>query len=91
MDTMLLDNAATTRPTHHRYATVNGRRVFYRKVGDLASPTIILLHGLPTSSQMFRNLIPALSDRFHLIAPTTSASAIRTPRPTPSSNTPSTT
>jgi pimeloyl-ACP methyl ester carboxylesterase len=55
--------------THHRTAVVNGRKVFYREAGDAASPTIVLLHGLPTSSQMFRELIPALADRFHLIAP----------------------
>ncbi|QOZ54125.1 alpha/beta fold hydrolase [Bradyrhizobium sp. CCBAU 53338] len=56
-------------PTLHRTATVNGRKVFYREAGDPASPTILLLHGLPTSSQMFRDLMPALADRFHLIAP----------------------
>jgi len=53
----------------YRTAAVNGRKVFYREAGDPASPTIVLLHGLPTSSQMFRELIPALADRFHLIAP----------------------
>jgi pimeloyl-ACP methyl ester carboxylesterase len=66
--------AATTaqvdsRLTRYRTANVNGRKVFYREAGDSASPTIVLLHGLPTSSQMFRELIPALSDKFHLIAP----------------------
>jgi pimeloyl-ACP methyl ester carboxylesterase len=55
--------------TFHRTADVNGRKVFYREAGDPSSPTILLLHGLPTSSQMFRDLIPALSDRFHLVAP----------------------
>ena len=55
--------------TYHRTATVNGRKVFYREAGDRAAPTILLLHGLPTSSQMFRDLIPALADCFHLIAP----------------------
>ncbi len=54
---------------HHRTAVVNGRRIFYREAGDPAAPTILLLHGLPTSSQMFRDLIPALADRFHLVAP----------------------
>lgn len=58
-----------THPTTYRSATVNGRKVFYREAGDPASPTILLLHGLPTSSQMFRDLMPALADRFHLIAP----------------------
>jgi pimeloyl-ACP methyl ester carboxylesterase len=58
----------TTR-TYYRTATVHGRNVFYREAGDPAAPTILLLQGLPTSSQMFRDLIPALADRFHLIAP----------------------
>jgi pimeloyl-ACP methyl ester carboxylesterase len=58
----------TTR-IHHRTATVNGLKVFFREAGDPTSPTILLLHGLPTSSQMFRDLIPALADRFHLVAP----------------------
>lgn len=54
---------------HHRYATVRGHRVFYREAGPRAAPTLVLLHGFPTSSRMFRHLIPALADRFHLIAP----------------------
>jgi pimeloyl-ACP methyl ester carboxylesterase len=56
-------------PTYYRFATVKGRKVFYREAGDPAAPAIVLLHGLPTSSQMYRDLIPALSDRFHVIAP----------------------
>ncbi len=55
--------------TRYRTATVKARKVFYRKSGDPGAPTIVLLHGLPTSSQMFRELIPALADRFHLITP----------------------
>jgi len=55
--------------THYRIANVNGRKIFYREAGDPDAPTILLLHGLPTSSQMFRDLMPALADRFHLIAP----------------------
>ncbi|MDR3519110.1 MAG: alpha/beta hydrolase [Azospirillaceae bacterium] len=58
----------TTR-TVYRTATVQGRKIFYREAGDPAAPTILLLHGLPTSSQMFRDLMPALADTFHLIAP----------------------
>ena len=58
----------TTR-TYHRTVIVNGRKIFYREAGDPAAETILLLHGLPTSSQMFRDLIPALADRFHLVAP----------------------
>ncbi|HEY9315376.1 alpha/beta hydrolase [Williamsia sp.] len=54
---------------HHRYATVAGRRVFYREAGPADAPAIVLLHGFPTSSFMFRNLIPQLSDRYRVIAP----------------------
>ena len=55
--------------THHRYATVDGQRVFYREAGDTGAPAVVLLHGFPTSSFMFRDLIPRLADRFHVIAP----------------------
>lgn len=54
---------------HHRYATVAGRRIFYREAGDPGAPVIVLLHGFPTSSFMFRNLIPDLADRYRVIAP----------------------
>ena len=54
---------------HHRYATVDGHRLFFREAGDPASPALVLLHGFPTSSRMFRHLIPALADRYHVIAP----------------------
>ena len=47
----------------------HGLDVFYREAGPKNAPTILLLHGFPTSSHMFRNLIPALADQFHLIAP----------------------
>ncbi|RHX90749.1 alpha/beta fold hydrolase [Leptospira stimsonii] len=49
--------------------TVDGVRIFYREVGSRESPTILLLHGFPTSSHMFRNLIDNLKNRYHLIAP----------------------
>ncbi len=54
---------------HHRTATVGGVDVFYREAGDPKAPAVVLLHGFPTSSHMFRNLIPALADRYHVIAP----------------------
>src|ERR1700761_4762230 len=54
---------------HYRTVTVEGTEVFYREAGDPKSPTILLLHGFPTSSHMFRDLIPRLADRFHLVAP----------------------
>ncbi|OBJ65701.1 alpha/beta fold hydrolase [Mycobacterium asiaticum] len=54
---------------HHRYATVSGHRLFFREAGNPVDPTIVLLHGFPTSSYMFRGLIPALADSYHVIAP----------------------
>lgn len=52
-----------------RTADVDGYEVFYREAGDATKPTILLLHGFPTSSHMFRDLIPLLADDFHLVAP----------------------
>jgi pimeloyl-ACP methyl ester carboxylesterase len=49
--------------------SIDGLDIFYREAGSRSNPTILLLHGFPTSSHMFRNLIPALADRFHLVAP----------------------
>jgi len=53
----------------HRTVEVDGLDIFYREAGSKDANTILLLHGFPTSSHMFRNLIQELSDRFHLIAP----------------------
>jgi pimeloyl-ACP methyl ester carboxylesterase len=53
----------------YQYASVDGDKIFYREAGPKTAPTILLLHGFPTSSHMFRNLIPVLSDRYHVIAP----------------------
>ncbi len=67
--------SATIKPkkssTAVRYKTVqiDKVKVFYREAGSPDSPTVLLLHGFPTSSHMFRNLIPALADRYHVIAP----------------------
>ena len=55
--------------TLYKEAVVDGSKVFYREAGSSNSPTLLLLHGFPTSSHMFRNLIPALADRYHLVAP----------------------
>src|ERR1700755_3465456 len=54
---------------HHRYATVDGHRLFFREAGDSAAPALVLLHGFPTSSHMFRHLLPALADEYRVIAP----------------------
>jgi len=48
---------------------VDGRNIFYREAGPKSAPTVLLLHGFPTSSHMFRNLIPMLAARYHVIAP----------------------
>ena len=54
---------------HHRTTTVDGHEIFYREAGPADAPAIVLLHGYPTSSFMFRHLIPLLADRYHVIAP----------------------
>jgi pimeloyl-ACP methyl ester carboxylesterase len=54
---------------HYRSAAIDGVKVFYREAGPADAPVVLLLHGFPTSSHMFRNLIPALADRYHVIAP----------------------
>jgi len=53
----------------YQAATVDGNSIFYREAGPKTAPTLLLLHGFPTSSHMFRNLIPALADRYHVVAP----------------------
>jgi pimeloyl-ACP methyl ester carboxylesterase len=55
--------------TKYKTVKVQGLDIFYREAGPKDAPTILLLHGFPTSSRMFRELIPALADRFHLVAP----------------------
>jgi len=55
--------------TTFQNATVRGLKLFYREAGSKASPTIVLLHGFPSSSHMFRDLIPQLAVKFHVIAP----------------------
>ncbi len=55
--------------TTYHYANVRGHRLFYREAGSKNSPAIVLLHGFPSSSHMFRDLIPQLADKFHVIAP----------------------
>ncbi|ACB54620.1 hypothetical protein cce_5274 (plasmid) [Crocosphaera subtropica ATCC 51142] len=55
--------------TMHKTIDIDGLNIFYREAGNPNAPTLLLLHGFPTSSHMFRNLIPILADEFHLIAP----------------------
>src|ERR1700741_2159206 len=54
---------------HYKHAAVDGLKIFSREAGPTNAPAILLLHGFPTSSHMFRNLIPALADRYHMVAP----------------------
>src|SRR3954449_1619602 len=61
--------AAPALTTYYRNATVDGVNMFYREAGPANGPVILLLHGFPTSSHMFRNLIPVLADKYHVVAP----------------------
>lgn len=67
--TFLLSESAFANSVLFKYASVDGLKLFYRESGDPAKETILLLHGFPSSSAMFRKLIPELSDDFHVIAP----------------------
>lgn len=63
------DTTATSPRVHYRYEQVDEVKVFYREAGSRDDPTVLLLHGFPTSSFMYRNLIPLLADRYHVVAP----------------------
>ena len=62
-------SSPSSRQVYSRTATIDGLEIFYREAGSRENPTILLLHGFPTSSHMFRNLIPQLADEYHVIAP----------------------
>jgi pimeloyl-ACP methyl ester carboxylesterase len=64
-----LPSARTTAQVFYRTVQIDGLEIFYREAGSREKPTVLLLHGFPTSSHMFRNLIPALADEYHVIAP----------------------
>src|SRR5499426_1621744 len=61
--------ASAMTPVRYRTIDVDGLDVFYREAGSPGSPTLLLLHGFPTSSHMFRDLIPRLADRYRVVAP----------------------
>lgn len=62
-------NIKTTFPVSFNTSQVAGTKIFYREAGDPEAPAVLLLHGFPTSSHMFRNLIPELADDYHVVAP----------------------
>ena len=64
-----LTESQTINVVNHKTIKIDGLDIFYREAGNPNKPTLLLLHGFPTSSHMFRNLIPALADKYHLIAP----------------------
>jgi len=68
-DSVEVLTASAPTQVYHRTVQIDGLDIFYREAGDRNAPTLLLLHGFPTSSHMFRNLIPALADRYHVVAP----------------------
>lgn len=60
---------SATAVIHYKTIAVDGLQIFYREAGNPKAPTVLLLHGFPTSSQMYRNLIPRLADKYHVVAP----------------------
>jgi pimeloyl-ACP methyl ester carboxylesterase len=69
LSSMAAPSANPTTATTYKTINVNGLNVFYREAGPANAPTILLLHGFPSSSRMFDTLMPLLADRFHLVAP----------------------
>jgi pimeloyl-ACP methyl ester carboxylesterase len=62
-------SATDNQTVHYRTASVDGLKISYREAGDRGGLTLLLMHGFPTSSHMFRNLIPPLAGSFHIVAP----------------------
>lgn len=69
MTSAVVSAAEATSATTYHTAEVDGRKVFYREAGNSKAPAIVLLHGFPSSSHMYRDLIPVLAGKFHVIAP----------------------
>jgi len=65
----IADGSTSTATVHYKTVEIDGLDIFYREAGNPENPTLLLLHGFPTSSHMFRDLIPELADDFHVIAP----------------------
>ncbi len=62
-------SSETSGVVQHKTIKIDGLDIFYREAGPKTAPTLLLLHGFPTSSHMFRDLIPALADKYHVVAP----------------------
>ena len=77
------ENAAdsSTPTVFYRTLNVEGLEIFYREAGPRDAPTVLLLHGFPSSSHMFRNLIPMLADKYHVVRRILCASASAAARP----------
>src|SRR5260370_41281751 len=70
MTTSVVDNVPATVPvTHHRTMKIDGINIFYREAGPAPAPGVLLFHGFPTSSAMFRTLVPALAGPSRVISP----------------------
>lgn len=67
--TMAATAPSSSPQVYHRTVSIDGLEIFYREAGPNGAPTMLLLHGFPTSSHMFRHVIPALADRYHVVAP----------------------
>ena len=67
--TTLTAAEVNARSVKYQTVEIEGQKIFYREAGAKDAPTILLLHGFPTSSHMFRNLIPQLADKYHVVAP----------------------
>jgi pimeloyl-ACP methyl ester carboxylesterase len=66
---MTHESKSVTSTVSYRTVTVEGLEIFYREAGPRDAPVVLLLHGFPSSSHMFRNLIPMLADKYHVVAP----------------------
>ncbi|ACT51888.1 alpha/beta fold hydrolase [Methylovorus glucosotrophus] len=67
--TVSSQGSAATKAVSYHTVDIDGVKVFYREAGPANAPVVLLLHGFPSSSHMFRNLIPQLAERYHVIAP----------------------
>jgi pimeloyl-ACP methyl ester carboxylesterase len=68
-DKSVAPTAQSDAKVKHRIVATDGVRIFYREAGPKDAPAVLLMHGFPSSSHMFRHLIPALADRYHVVAP----------------------